>query len=210
MNDNVNMNEPATEEELKNVGFIQCSNLSHIYWLNCFGFQIRYEEKHIKVFDMDDIFILRAEAPTKTELNKMLYPFIKRELDFSTKEKMYSLKECFDREGWVNNCGVAKQVIAYANCINSFSIVYKTEAQCNQAIAIAQLSHIIAEIDKDYPSDRIHYRYNIYFDKNSKSILCGGESNRYCTHIVSVESREGVEILIKKHPELIKIALMVL
>ena len=215
MNENVNMNEPATDKELENAGFTRAS-VNHIYKIHEKGFYIGENLNHqqdgffVSLSDNDEPF-LYFEAPTKTELNKMIYPFIKRELDFEAKEKEYSLEECFDGEGWTIFNGVAVHI--KNDYVPSGCIAYRTEAQCNQAIALAELSHIIAEIDKDYPCDLHNCRYSFFiidYDYDTKRLdITGDVGIGRSEYTVTVSSEKGAEILLKQHPKLLKSALMV-
>lgn len=207
------MNLPATKEELINAGFeVIGLNLS-LKGMDEISINWRTDKIDNLVFDIwdddEDDFIFRLECPTKTELNKMLYPFIKRELDFAKKEKDYSFEECLNKK--MNYFIFKGKVFHYDSNAKyiEYSPSYATREAANQALALSKLSFIIAEIDKDCPADKEDYNCVFYFDNHTSEICLASRSTRHSDSLLSCASIKGAEILKKQHPQLLKEALMV-
>ena len=97
------------------------------------------------------------------------------------------------------------------DCVKESKNIFKTEAEAKQALALAQLSWIVPEINKDYPFDKNSIgRVEIAWDVDGQKIdfkSCSFGS--YVWNAIMLNSIDAAEILIKQHEQLLKDALMI-
>lgn len=188
-----------TKQELINAGFEEVkyerlgfgpSSKIHVQ-LKIENITINYYSCNGHILVTDGYGTYETEAVTKEMLNKALFFWTKKDLDFTEKVKTYTYEDC-------------EKDVAWATC--SERLTFNSGKERNQAEAAAKLSFVVAKINEDYPhksDEDNNYCYPRYLD-------CGNhpwkiESTDYIEEVkIAVRSRKGCEILLRDNEELLK------
>lgn len=169
-----------------NLTFIFSSNTNHFY--------VKHKGLSIKSID----------RPTRHQVNEIYYFFIGEYLDFSLKLPKYDWQSCMGGTGWfINEHSEVEVLVAPLKPIKKYKSVYPTKEDAQSALAYCQLLHIVSRINNDYPrKSDMNFNYHVikrggdlYYIVRSISEVNGG---------LTLQSEEGVEILIRDNEQLLK------
>jgi len=190
-----------TERELLNAGFTKEFNNIFVYRYSDATIKYDNEECSLNVAAIDfpkNSFNYNTTAETKEELNKILYAFLKKDLDFS--DPAYTWNTCFNGEGFFID---DESDVMNSECISKDADNYATwkhQSHAHSAISFARLSYVVDEVNKYFPkktSKDQQYRGFCPMWNEERGEFVAGAVQRLDILKIWTESEEGCKILIR-------------
>lgn len=200
-----------TIEALTNAGFkeildnskevkMDCNNI-RIYVTNSSPFDTRV---YILGEDARDAKLIPSQQGIKDleELNKALYAYTGKDLQW---EKRYLWEDCYVGKGYHINSNSKVQEIAdeFPSSHDTSKDTAITKEDAMSMLAFAQLTHIVAKINEDYPADsKYRYGHSIVFRNGELGTYSIKES--FGPILFTLSSEEGANKLIETNTPLLK------
>lgn len=137
------------------------------------------------------------------QLNKCLYAFLYEDLDFEGKWK-YTWQSCLVNSGFYidGSSTIKDHTIVKGEDISCSKNVVPTKQDAESMLAYAQLSNIVAKLNKDFTAGK-KYSFTIYYDKNCNRFHTVESDLGEHEGPIFVYSEVSAEILIKQHSDLL-------
>ena len=187
-----------TKDELKNAGFniAKCEkvgigipdSLHAKLTIIDIGITINYHTSSGSILVTDGYAAFEAEANTKEELNKALFFWTKKDLDFTKKVKSYTYKDSDKDVAWATY---------------SERLTFNSGKGRNQAEAAAKLSFVVAKINEDFPKVA-NQGWECFYPELEAGKFCSCGDDKPEDKKISTISRKGCDILKRDNEQLLK------
>ena len=203
-----NIIENSIKVDLMNAGFVFVDSSEcelFIITANYSIYIVPEEDGPIKVYQKDEEkgeyrWTYSDNIKDSADASNKCFAFLGRHLDFTEKVKDYSWESCFNFEGfWIDSESCIYR-ITDINLNLYHQNVFKTKAQAEQSLALAQLTYIISAINEDYPKEGDLVSFYPVYDVRSKTF---GTSNFNDIDVLQLNSAEACRVLIKTNKPLL-------